>query len=116
MNSKHMMTMACAVALCGSVLADTNETVNAEVAAGWNWAMGEGVAFEGTPIVSAEVSLAFDSKFLSYGLVDNNDPILTPSAALTFLTVLRLASSRSLTSRIMGRTRGTETEPGGIRK
>lgn len=84
MNSKHMMTMACAVALCGSVLADTNETVNAEVAAGWNWAMGEGVAFEETPIVSAEVSLAFDSKFLSYGLVDNNDPILTPAAALTF--------------------------------
>ena len=61
MNSKHMMTMACAVALCGSVLADTNETVNAEAAAGWNWAMGEGVAFEETPIVSAEVSLAFDS-------------------------------------------------------
>ena len=76
--------MACAVALCGSVLADTNETVNAEAAAGWNWAMGEGVAFEETPIVSAEVSLAFDSKFLSYGLVDNNDPILTPAAALTF--------------------------------
>ena len=80
-----MMTMACAVALCGSVLADTNETVNAETAAGWNWAMGEGVAFEETPIVSAEVSLAFDSKFMSYGLVDNNDPILTPAAALTFL-------------------------------
>ena len=34
--------------------------------------------------VSAEFSLAFDSKFMSYGLVDNNDPILTPSAALTF--------------------------------
>jgi len=46
--------------------------------------MGEGVSYGETPIVSAEVSLAFDSKFLTYGLVDNNDPILTPAAALTF--------------------------------
>ena len=96
MNSKHMMTMACAVALCGSVLADTNETVNAEAAAGWNWAMGEGVAFEETPIVSAEVSLAFDSKFLSYGLVDNNDPILTPSVALTDWILSQMVSTLML--------------------
>ena len=46
--------------------------------------MGEGVTFGETSVVSAEVGLAFDSKFMSYGLVDNNDPILTPSAALTF--------------------------------
>ena len=102
MNSKHMMTMACAVALCGSVLADTNETVNAEVAAGWNWAMGEGVAFEETPIVSAEVSLAFDSKFLSYGLVDSNDPILTPHASMTFVDLRHLAL----------RTKGRLRQPG----
>lgn len=62
MNSKHMMPLACAAAICGSVPADTIEM----------------------PVVSAEVSIAFDSKFLSYGLVDNNDPILTPEAALTF--------------------------------
>ncbi len=34
--------------------------------------------------VSAEFALGFDSKYLSYGMVDNNDPILTPSAGLTF--------------------------------
>ena len=62
MNSKHMMPLACAAAICGSVPAGTTEI----------------------PVVSAEVSIAFDSKFLSYGLVDNNDPILTPAAALTF--------------------------------
>ena len=45
--------------------------------------MGEGVTFGETPIVSAEVSLAFDSKYMSYGLVDNNEPILTPAASLT---------------------------------
>jgi len=46
--------------------------------------MGYGITYAETPIVSAEVVLAFDSKFLSYGLVDNNDPILTPCVSLTF--------------------------------
>lgn len=83
MNSKHIMTtIACAAAFCGSVRAET-EAKEAEEQ-GLSWAMGEGVTFGETPIVSAEVGLAFDSKFMSYGLVDNNDPILTPSAALTF--------------------------------
>ena len=81
MNSKHIrMTIACAAALCGSVRAEAKETEEQ----GLNWAMGEGVTFGETSIVSAEVGLAFDSKYMSYGLVDNNDPILTPSAALTF--------------------------------
>lgn len=43
----------------------------------------EGIA-EKAPFVSADFSLAFDSKFMSYGLVDNNDPIVTPSASITF--------------------------------
>jgi len=84
MKSKHMMTIASAVALCCSVLSETNETRNAESSAGWSWAMGDGITYDETPIVSTEVSFAFDSKFLSYGLVDNNDPILTPCASLTF--------------------------------
>ena len=83
MNSKHIMTaFSCAAALCGSVrAAEVNKDAESS---GLNWAMGEGVTFNETPIVAAEVGLAFDSKFMSYGLVDNNDPILTPSAALTF--------------------------------
>lgn len=83
MNSKHIMTtIACAAAFCGSVRAETEAKETEDQ--GLNWAMGEGVTFGETSIVSAEVGLAFDSKFMSYGLVDNNDPILTPSAALTF--------------------------------
>lgn len=39
---------------------------------------------EETAFVSGEFSLAFDSKYLSYGWVDNNEPILTPGAYLTF--------------------------------
>ena len=75
-------TIACAAAFCGSVRAETG--TDGIEAQGLGWAMGEGVTFGETSIISAEVGLAFDSKFMSYGLVDNNDPILTPSAALTF--------------------------------
>ena len=50
--------------------------------------MGEGVSFNETAIVSAAASLAFDSKYLSYGFVDNTDPILTPSAEITFCDFL----------------------------
>ena len=89
MNSKHiLMTIACAAALCGSVRAEA-EARETE-GQGLNWAMGEDVTFGETSVVSAEVGLAFDSKFMSYGLVDNNDPILTPSAALTFFNWVTL--------------------------
>ena len=84
MNSKHMMMLACAAAFCGGVLAE--ETKN-EVAANseeLSWAPGEGISFGEQAIMSTEVGLAFDSKFMSYGLVDNKDPIITPSAAVTF--------------------------------
>ena len=37
-----------------------------------------------TPIVSAEFGLQFDSKYMTYGVMDGKDPILTPSAQLTF--------------------------------
>ena len=53
MNSKHMMAMACAATLCGSVLAGTNELKNADAPSGWSCSMGEGVTFGETSIVSA---------------------------------------------------------------
>ena len=84
MNTKHMLAaFACAAALCGSV--QGAEAENKEESQGWNWAMGEGVSYNEQPIVSAEVGVSIDSKFLSYGLVDNDEPIFTPSAALTLL-------------------------------
>lgn len=89
MNSKYMI-MACALALCGSVLADGNENAATEDSKDLNWAMGEGVSFGETPIASVEASLAFDSKFMSYGLVDNKDPIVTPSASITLFDHLTL--------------------------
>lgn len=89
MNSKHIKVMACAAALCGSVSAFAEATADEQ--AGFNWKLGEGVTYGEQPVVSAEVGLAFDSKFLSYGLVDNNDPILTPSASVTFFDWLNFS-------------------------
>ena len=103
-----LMTMTAAAALCASAFAadckcgkpdckcgDKCECTSAEckcagctsekeeVSEGWAWAMGEGVTFDEKPIVSCEASLAFDSKYLSYGFVDNKDPILTPEGSIT---------------------------------
>ncbi len=86
MNSKCMMSLlVCAAALGGSVQAEESESQ------GWSYKAGEGVSFNETPIVSAEFSFAIDSKYLSYGLVDNNDPIMTPAASLTLLDWLTLS-------------------------
>lgn len=91
MNSKHIKVMACAAALCGSVSAFAEATADEQ--AEINWKMGEGVTFDEKPIVSTEVSVAFDSKFLSYGLVDNNEPILTPGASMTYFDLLTVGVS-----------------------
>jgi len=48
---------------------------------------------EESSFVSGEFSLAFDSKYLSYGFVDNNDPIFTPDVSLTFWDTLTLGCS-----------------------
>ena len=78
----RLITMSAAAALCMGAFAA--EEANEEKGEGWAWAPGEGVTFDETPIVSTEVSLAFDSKYLSYGFVDNNEPILTPAGSMTF--------------------------------
>ncbi len=83
MNSKHMLAMLCAVAVGSGVCAAESTAEKEETPQGWNYEAGSGISYGETPIVTAEFGLAFDSKFLSYGLVDNNDPILTPSASLT---------------------------------
>lgn len=48
------------------------------------WAPGEGVSFDEMPIVSTEVSLSLDSRYMTYGVIDGKDPILTPGATATF--------------------------------
>lgn len=71
--------------LCGAARAE--EPVGGgegESPEGWNYEPGEGLSFGEQPVVSAEFSLSLDSKYLTYGLIDNDDPILTPAGSLTF--------------------------------
>ena len=71
----NIKKIACAAAVCGcvSLVIAADEVAEAE--------KGE---VEETPIVSAEFGLQLDSKYMTYGVVDGKDPILTPSAQLTF--------------------------------
>ena len=68
---KTIMALAAAATLCGSVYAQEAAPEGGET------------EDESAAPVSASFSMAFDSKYLSYGFVDNRDPIVTPSAELT---------------------------------
>ena len=56
--------------------------------------------------VSGEFSLAFDSKYLTYGLVDNNEPILTPAGNLTFFDWFSVGVSAIMDVTTYGRRAG----------
>jgi len=72
----NIKTILCAAAVCGGITAATAaDEVVAEAEKGET---------EETPIVSAEFGLAFDSRYMTYGVIDGKDPILTPSASITF--------------------------------
>ena len=99
-----LVTMSAAAALCMGAFAA--EDANEEKCDGWAWAMGEGVTFDETPIVSTEASLAFDSKYLSYGFVDNKDPILTPSGSIKFFDWVTFGVSAIFDTTTYGRRAG----------
>ena len=71
----NIKKIACAAAVCGCVSLATAADEVAEAEKG---------EVEETPIVSSEFGLQFDSKYMTYGVIDGKDPILTPSAKLTF--------------------------------
>ena len=71
----NIKKIACAAAVCGCVSLATAADEVAEAEKG---------EVEETSIVSAEFGLQLDSKYMTYGVVDGKDPILTPSAQLTF--------------------------------
>lgn len=63
--------------------------------------------------VSVEAGLAFDSKFMSYGLVDNNDPILTPAASVTLADHLNFGVEAIFDTTPYGRKWGDYGNRGG---
>ena len=71
----NIKTITCVAAVCGCISLATAADEVAEAEKG---------EVEESPIVSAEFGLQFDSKYMTYGVVDGKDPILTPSAQLTF--------------------------------
>ena len=77
MNTKTI-ALVCAAAFCGAAFADEEKTD------GWAYNPGEGVSFNEQPIVAAEFGLQLDSRYMTYGVIDGRDPILTPSAQLTY--------------------------------
>ncbi len=85
---KKLITVACVAAICGGAwAADEVKPVptsspGKEAAAKETEEETDESPLEG--LISVEAGVALDSKFLSYGLVDNNDPIVTPSASITF--------------------------------
>lgn len=80
MNTKTIKAVALGALFAGGVaFADAD----AEAEGGWSYAPGEGVSFNEQQIVTAEFGLAFDSRYMTYGVIDGKDPIVTPSATLT---------------------------------
>ena len=83
MTAKKLMTAVCVAALCGGVWA-TDEakpvptsTANAEKEV-------EVEEKDDSPLVAVEAGLAFDSRFMTYNVIDGKDPIVRPSGRITF--------------------------------
>ena len=70
------MTMAAVAALASGLFADADTESEVLVE-----------AKDEIP-VSAEFGLAFDSKYMTYGVIDGKDPIVTPSAEISFFDTL----------------------------
>lgn len=51
---------------------------------GMEFAPGEGISYDETPIFTAEASVEFHSRYMSYGVVDGKDPIVKPCFCGTF--------------------------------
>jgi hypothetical protein len=86
MNAKKWIASAGSIMLAGALwgAAQTAQTP----ATGLSWEPGSGISFNETPVMTAEFGLACDSKYMFYGLVLNNDPILRTTASATFFDFL----------------------------
>ena len=86
MTAMKLMTAVCAAALCGGMWAadeakaDPNSTANAAKEV-------EVEEKDDSPLaglVAVEAGLAFDSRFMTYSVIDGKDPIVRPSGRITF--------------------------------
>lgn len=87
MDIKKLIAAACAAALCGGVLAaDEAKPVPTETANS-SPAVQEQEEKDDSPLdglVAVEAGIAFDSRYMTYGVMDGKDPIVKPRAQITF--------------------------------
>ncbi len=50
----------------------------------FEFAPGEGISYDETPVFTAEAAVEFHSRYMSYGVVDGKDPIVKPTFCGTF--------------------------------
>lgn len=72
MNIKKTMVAVCAAATCAVCAADEKEVEIEETDSSLS------------DYVSVEAGIALDSRYMTYGVIDGKDPIVTPSAQITF--------------------------------
>ena len=87
MSIKQILAALCVAGLaCGALAEEEAKAAEAEKEEkeGLSFTPGEGVSFGEQQIVTAEVGVSFDSKYMTYGVMDGKDPIITPSAKVTF--------------------------------
>lgn len=72
MNIKKTMAAVCAAATCAVWAADEKEVEIEETDSSLS------------DYVSVEAGISLDSRYMTYGVIDGKDPIVTPSAQITF--------------------------------
>lgn len=68
----------------GVILTSSFAIADAAEGEGFSFTPGKGISYGEQQIVSAEVGVGFDSKYMTYGVIDGKDPIATLSGKLTF--------------------------------
>lgn len=71
MNAMKMTVVACSAVVCGALTAAERESE------------AEKPGFSLSDYVAVEAGVALDSRYMSYGVIDGKDPIVTPSAQVT---------------------------------
>jgi len=86
MNRKKLMTVACAAAICGGAWA-ADEAKPVPTSTENSAPAVEEEKEDSSPLdglISVEAGIAFDSRYITYGVIDGKDPIVTPSAQIKF--------------------------------
>lgn len=88
MNINTITALVAAASLSGMAFAQEQDTAPATAENSSLPVEAEQLDEEESPFISAEFGLAFDSKYMTYGVVDGRSPIVTPSAEVSFFETL----------------------------